>query len=396
MPRTPPTGADAELIALLAARGVKVSAYQLERWRAQGLLPRNPYRSLGRGRGRAAQLTPEIITTAELLGRTARQGRKNADLTELVKGMSAHNPAVVRAACITGLTDLAHQTGAQPGRGGPDDDAQARLDAAAQLARTQRHYGGLHNDLRALLAEHGLGVDDIPELPPLDRPAFLELAVRLFSSSHNEVGLDEVADALGAAWNWPHDAVEEMQRSIARSEIEALNRGEDPWDDLPPVHDVHSLIAAVQDCADTELLRAAETVTTTSSYQMMAALGSLAGLAQRPFLCPSAPRRPRRCSAIPSGSPGASSSPEPAPSATRIRPSSSPSACAHRDSPTAWPTTGTSCAASYDSTSSQAACNRAPCRRHPRMPSPESQAPGAPGDGHPGDAPLGAWEEQGR
>lgn len=280
MPRTPPTGADAELIALLAARGVKVSAYQLERWRAQSLLPRNPYRSLGRGRGRAAQLTPEIITTAELLGRTARQGRKNADLTELVKGMSAHNPAIVRAACITGLTDLAHQTGAQPGHGGPKDDAQARLDAAAQLARTQRHYGGLHNDLRALLAEHGLDVDDIPELPPIDRPALLELAVRLFSSSQNEVGLDEIADALGAAWNWPQDAVEEMQRSIARSEIEALNRGEDPWDDLPPVHDVHSLIAAVQGCADTELLSTAETVTTTSSYQMMAALGSLAGLAQ--------------------------------------------------------------------------------------------------------------------
>ncbi|MBC7271972.1 hypothetical protein ACF09G_36185 [Streptomyces albogriseolus] len=281
MPRTPPSGADAELIALLAARGVKVSAYQLERWRAQGLLPRNPYRSLGRGRGRAARLTPEITVTAELLGRTARQGRKNADLTELVKGISAQNPAVVRAACVTGLTDLADQTGARPGHGaGPDDGAQARLDAAAHLARTQRHHGGLHNDLRALLAEHGLDVDDIPELPPMEHPALLELAVRLFSSGRGEVGLDEIADALGAAWNWPQDAVEEMQHSLARSEIEALTRGEDPWDDLPPVHDVHSLIAAVQECGDTELLRTAETVTTTSSYQMMAALGSLAGLAQ--------------------------------------------------------------------------------------------------------------------
>lgn len=275
MPRTPPSGADAELIALLAARGVTVSAYQLERWRAQGLLPRNPYRSLGRGRGRAAHLTPEIIATAELLGRTSRQGRKNADLTELVKGMGAQNPAVVRAACITGLTDLAHHTGA-----GPEDDAQDRLDAAARLARTQRHYGGFHNELRALVAEHGLDVDDIPELPPIERPALFELALRLFSSGRDEVGLDEIADALGAAWNWPQDTVEEMQRSLARSEIEAFDRGEDPWDDLPPVHDAHSLIAAIQDCADTELLHTAETVTTTSSFQMMATLGSLAGLAQ--------------------------------------------------------------------------------------------------------------------
>lgn len=275
MSRTPPTGADAELIALLATRGVKVSAYQLERWRGQDLLPRNPYRSLGRGRGRAAHLTPEIIATAELLGRTSRQGRKNADLTELVKGMSAQNPAVVRAACISGLTDLADQSGA-----GPEAGAQDRLDAAARLARTQRHYGGMHNDLRALLADHGLDVDDISQLPPMERPALFELAVRLFSSGRDEVGLDEMAEALGTAWNWSKDEVEEMQYSLARSEIEALNRGADPWDDLPPVHDAHSLMVAVQNCADTELLLTAETVTTTSSYQMMATLGSLAGLAR--------------------------------------------------------------------------------------------------------------------
>ncbi|MEV6319144.1 hypothetical protein [Streptomyces sp. NPDC051776] len=148
MPRTPSTGADAQIIARMAARGVKVSVYQLERWRAAGLLPRNSRRSLGRGRGTTADLKPEVIRTAETLARSAQQGRKYVP-TDLLQAVQAGDPAAVRAAVIEGLTSFATRAGAalstDSGRG--DDGVDDRLDAAARLSRAHRHYGGIHSVL---------------------------------------------------------------------------------------------------------------------------------------------------------------------------------------------------------------------------------------------------------
>ncbi|MFI6359083.1 hypothetical protein ACIBJF_42305 [Streptomyces sp. NPDC050743] len=75
MARGEPNGADQELIERLAALGVAVSAAQLERWRAAGLLPRHERRWLGRTRGSVSALAEQTVHIAVALGRHARPGR---------------------------------------------------------------------------------------------------------------------------------------------------------------------------------------------------------------------------------------------------------------------------------------------------------------------------------
>ncbi|MFJ4624690.1 hypothetical protein [Streptomyces sp. NPDC088812] len=75
MVRGEPSGADQELIERLAALGVTVSAAQLERWRAAGLLAGHERLWLGRGRGSVSVFTEETVAVAAALGRHARSGR---------------------------------------------------------------------------------------------------------------------------------------------------------------------------------------------------------------------------------------------------------------------------------------------------------------------------------
>lgn len=64
MPRGAVSRADQELIAALRALRLKVSPYQLERWRQNGLVPKNIRRSLGRGRGTTSELAPDALACA--------------------------------------------------------------------------------------------------------------------------------------------------------------------------------------------------------------------------------------------------------------------------------------------------------------------------------------------
>ena len=75
MPRSGPGAADRELVSQLAARGLAVSAAQLERWRRGGLLPGNSREWPGRGRGSVSRPVPEAAEIAAALARHARQGR---------------------------------------------------------------------------------------------------------------------------------------------------------------------------------------------------------------------------------------------------------------------------------------------------------------------------------
>ncbi|WP_327411190.1 hypothetical protein OG458_42425 (plasmid) [Streptomyces sp. NBC_01281] len=75
MVRGEPSGADRELIERLAALDVVVSAAQLERWRAAGLLPGHQRVWLGRGRGSVSVLAEESVPVAAALGRHACPGR---------------------------------------------------------------------------------------------------------------------------------------------------------------------------------------------------------------------------------------------------------------------------------------------------------------------------------
>jgi hypothetical protein len=67
VPRSAST-TDQRILDELASRRIRVSAYQLERWRARGLVPRNVRRGRGRGRGTssavAADLMPSLETVA--------------------------------------------------------------------------------------------------------------------------------------------------------------------------------------------------------------------------------------------------------------------------------------------------------------------------------------------
>lgn len=75
MPRTPPSRADKELIESLAAKGVPVTASQLDRWRAGGYFPPNKREGLGRGAGSRSELVPGAADYAEALACLAGQGR---------------------------------------------------------------------------------------------------------------------------------------------------------------------------------------------------------------------------------------------------------------------------------------------------------------------------------
>src|SRR5438094_9490716 len=75
MPRGPVAGATAALIRAAAQRGVDISRYQVERWRAAGELPRVRRAGLGKGRGTVSEEPDEqTIHLAMTLARYSRQG----------------------------------------------------------------------------------------------------------------------------------------------------------------------------------------------------------------------------------------------------------------------------------------------------------------------------------
>lgn len=75
VPRNAGSGADRELTALLAARGLTGSTARYERWRQAGLLPSNERHGAGRGRGSTSALDPETVEIAATVARHTAQGR---------------------------------------------------------------------------------------------------------------------------------------------------------------------------------------------------------------------------------------------------------------------------------------------------------------------------------
>src|SRR5580658_1961640 len=74
VPRGRPSHADVTLITELAAHGLTVSAAQLERWRAAGLLPKPERRWLGRGAGSTSAYPPGAFRIAAQLSAVTGQG----------------------------------------------------------------------------------------------------------------------------------------------------------------------------------------------------------------------------------------------------------------------------------------------------------------------------------
>jgi hypothetical protein len=83
MPRSPASEADRQLIADAARHGAVVTAGQLERWRARGLLGPNIRRPLGRGRGSTSEPPAGAAELVAWLAGNARPGRRPGDLALL-------------------------------------------------------------------------------------------------------------------------------------------------------------------------------------------------------------------------------------------------------------------------------------------------------------------------
>ncbi|MEV4477065.1 hypothetical protein [Nonomuraea sp. NPDC049504] len=145
MPRTPPSPADHELINRAAAQGVTVSARQLERWRADGLLQPNEVRTLGRGRGRTSTPSPGAHEMVVWLGRHAGPGKRPGDLALMAFGEGMPVPeATVRKAFAEAIKvpladdfppehsaeDVAAANAAKRGRSDPVPARIRRIDAA--------------------------------------------------------------------------------------------------------------------------------------------------------------------------------------------------------------------------------------------------------------------------
>jgi hypothetical protein len=134
MPRTPASTADQELIAYAARQGVRVSARQLERWRALGLLPPNTRKALGRGKGSISVPAPGAAELVAWLGRHARPGRRPGDLALSAFGEGLAVPeATVRTvfAAVATSIGLTAERDAGPDAA-PEDIADAVVASGAR------------------------------------------------------------------------------------------------------------------------------------------------------------------------------------------------------------------------------------------------------------------------
>ncbi|MFE2724087.1 hypothetical protein [Kitasatospora sp. NPDC059327] len=297
MPRTPPSGADAELINALAARGVTVSAYQLERWRTAGLLPRNPRRGLGQGRGSGAVLLPETVTQAEMLARGVRQGCATAKTLiggGIGQAFGTASVVELRAVISGHLRRMAEEGGAATGADltseEHDERAEEALVAVGRDAR--RSPPEMHNGLLDMAGDLGFDVSGIPRMPPWSKLRLLmPITSRLMADGTGGVGADEFAEAAGAGFGMSAEAVEDFKNTLAAREVEVLRDGGDLWSELMPDHqDFAGLLAVVEAATDEDLAHATAAVVGTASLQLFAVLGSAVGLHQPGTEMPCVPR----------------------------------------------------------------------------------------------------------
>ncbi|GAA4730072.1 YaaC family protein [Phytohabitans rumicis] len=99
MPRGTASAADQQLLAHADAASVRVTASQMARWRAHGLLPANARRALGRGKGSTSIPAGGADELVVFLGRQARAGRRPHDLALLAfdAGLAVPEPAALAA-----------------------------------------------------------------------------------------------------------------------------------------------------------------------------------------------------------------------------------------------------------------------------------------------------------
>lgn len=226
MPRSGPGAADRELISQLAARGLEVSAAQLERWRGASLLPANSRDRPGCGRGSVSRLEPEATEIAAVLARHARQGR---DLRLAVIGWFAE-------AGLAGVLDLTvpeppeqavlaaleHVTTASPwyrlftqARAAQTETQQDDFyTAAAGTAATALPATAERFDPDAVRAALLAGQRPRPEVLPV-RDSLVQLLAAT-GMGYAEVGADVLAEAISGSGMFPPVSAPACEQWLAR------------------------------------------------------------------------------------------------------------------------------------------------------------------------------------
>ncbi|WP_143668757.1 hypothetical protein [Streptomyces sp. b62] len=270
-----------------------MSVYQLERWRAAGHLPRHPRRGLGRGRGTRAELLPATVERAELLARSARQGRPLEALVinGLSRAMHEGSPAALRTVIIRHLHRRVAELGVDPqflpGKDVSeetwDEQAEVVLQATADHARRSQPPPEMHGFLTDLAQQRGLDVKGVARMPRWQevRP-LVAVILRVFAGGPGAVGLEEVAEAFGEGLSLPGPLVEEMKTTFAARELAQMSRGETPHVLSGHLEGAQALVAAVESADDEAVMRAAAAVMLTTQYQMLALLCSFAALQVAP------------------------------------------------------------------------------------------------------------------
>lgn len=164
MARSPASEADKQLIADADRHGATVTARQLERWRASGLLAPNVRRYPGRGRGSMSQPPPGGTGLVVWLAANARPCRRPGDLALLAFAEGLAVPEdTVRAAFAAALTSIRLPIEATMPGAAPEDVADAAVTAGQQITMVPARIRRIDH----ALARHGIDWSG-PELARLD------------------------------------------------------------------------------------------------------------------------------------------------------------------------------------------------------------------------------------
>ncbi|MFG3187087.1 hypothetical protein [Streptomyces nigra] len=260
MARGAPSPADLQVVRELAARGVVVTASQLESWRRAGLLPRHRRRGLGRGRGSVVDVVdPVVVESAAVLARHLRQGRDRrlAVLEWFAEAGVAAQPgavqvpepplAAVREAVVWVLWGTVSHRLLELARGaaGAGEEAADALDEVAGRLIAARPYRGSADPalVRAALEAD----EDVPDGPDFKGVVHLVAAIGLGAQ---EVGGDALAEAFGAFALFGLTAEDWAQM------LGAVERGESPPVDWGLLQQRADVLGPVQRASDEQLLRA--------------------------------------------------------------------------------------------------------------------------------------------
>ena len=164
MPRSPASKADQQLIADARQRGVSVTARQLERWRASGLLAPNIRNYPGRGRGSTSEPPPGAAELVAWLAANARPGRRPGDLALLAFADGLAVPEdTVRAAFAAAVTSIELPVEAAMPGAAPEDVADAAVTAGQRIPMVPARIRRIDH----ALAQRGINWS-WPELARLD------------------------------------------------------------------------------------------------------------------------------------------------------------------------------------------------------------------------------------